>query len=333
MRLGNARRKNRSSEEWAAKFRECHCSPRLMSQVTGEAETSIYRRRKAVEATLGISLDSIPTAIGGTPRQPQAIPKLGQRHLIDNFTGPALVFSDAHFWPDDLRNKSPAHKALLAMIPLIKPGMIICNGDAFDGARLSRFDPRDDIEKLPKVEEELAACQEAMTEIANLAPENCILVWVLGNHDRRYWSRLVNQAPDFVRIAGLTFEAQFPQWSFCMSAVINGHTVIVHRYHGGIHACWNNITKGQASVISSDTHRLFCMVYRGYLHTVIGAETGMLSRFGPAEEKFSYTEERSLNWHPGFLLAHFSETGKLKEPELIRVQDDGTVEYRGERIV
>jgi len=66
-----------------------------------------------------------------------------------------IVFSDAHFWPNEY---TTAYKGLLWAIKELKPHAIICNGDAFDGASISRHDPLG-WSKTPTVIEELKAVQ------------------------------------------------------------------------------------------------------------------------------------------------------------------------------
>ena len=50
--------------------------------------------------------------------------------------GTVLVFSDAHF----IGQRTTAFKGLLWAIETFKPKAVICNGDAFDGASISRHD-------------------------------------------------------------------------------------------------------------------------------------------------------------------------------------------------
>ncbi len=50
--------------------------------------------------------------------------------------GRIIVFSDAHFYPDDT---TTAYKALLKFIEHFKPNIIVNNGDSFDGGSISRF--------------------------------------------------------------------------------------------------------------------------------------------------------------------------------------------------
>jgi len=93
--------------------------------------------------------------------------------------GTVIVFSDAHFIPGQ---RSTAFKGLLWAIQEFKPKAVICNGDAFDGASISRHDVTD--QPQTSVIQELKACQGALGEIeeaAKAARHNVKLVFTWGN--------------------------------------------------------------------------------------------------------------------------------------------------------
>ena len=79
--------------------------------------------------------------------------------------GRAVIFSDAHFQPDCI---STANRALLKLLPELRPALVVCNGDALDGASISRHAPMFG-EKPHSPAAELRACQERLTEIAELS--------------------------------------------------------------------------------------------------------------------------------------------------------------------
>ena len=90
--------------------------------------------------------------------------------------GRAVIFSDAHFQPDCI---STANRALLKLLPQLRPALVVCNGDALDGASISRHPPLfGDKPATPAAE--LRACQERLTEIAELS-KGAVRVWTLGN--------------------------------------------------------------------------------------------------------------------------------------------------------
>ena len=165
-------------EEWIALWKECG-SAVVMSQKTGISQRSVYNRRRSIEARHKIEL----TATDDQRFDP--LKKVAQttghtRRGMEIEKGNVIVFSDAHFWPDDT---TTAFKALLEMIKEHKPTAIVCNGDALDGANLSRF-PRQDWNKVPTVKEELEACQYYLGEIEAVA-KGAKLFLPMGNHDQR----------------------------------------------------------------------------------------------------------------------------------------------------
>ncbi|MGA1008702.1 MAG: metallophosphoesterase, partial [Sedimenticolaceae bacterium] len=128
-------------------------------------------RRRQIEVDRGIKLNASKVVYGNQPG----------RVDLGILNGTVIVFSDAHFWGQ----RTTAHKGLIWAIRTLKPQAVICNGDAFDGAGISRF-PRIGWTKQPTVLEELKACQDALGEIeeeTKKARHNAWLVWCLGNHD------------------------------------------------------------------------------------------------------------------------------------------------------
>ena len=127
-------------------------SATLVAKELGLSIRHTQTRRKTIEDRYRINLDSTST-------QPQA--KSGRaaqtpgnmRREINLKDGMVVVFSDAHFWPDD---PSPAYRALLKFLETYKQKIkvVVNNGDAFDGASISRF-PAQSWDKLPTVKEEL----------------------------------------------------------------------------------------------------------------------------------------------------------------------------------
>src|SRR5690606_7816291 len=113
-----------------------------------------------------------------------------------------------------------------------------CNGDAFDGASISRHPPIG-WEERPTVIQEIEACQERLGEIEQAAGK-ARKVWTLGNHDMRFAARLASAAPEYAKVHGLRLEDHFPFWEFGWSCWINDDVVVKHRHRGGIHAAHNS---------------------------------------------------------------------------------------------
>jgi hypothetical protein len=284
---------------------------------------SCYERRNAIEARRGVI---IPTwQQDNSKRMKVPVQKLGHRRLFE-MTGMAVIFSDAHFWPNE---KSVAFDALKRFLKKYKKDikLIVCNGDAFDGARISRHPPTG-WAHMPEVADELAACKENLGDIEALADDGVPLIWCMGNHDTRFSARLAQMAPDYVRIHGTDLPDHFPAWEHCWSLEINGHTMVKHRWHNGVHATYNNTLKGGRNIFTGHIHRLCVTPITDYNGRRYGVDTGTLSDFGPTVDKFAYGEDNPYNWASGFAVATFDEKGKLLPPELVTVID-GTAYWRG----
>ena len=153
-------------------------SPQKFAEFHKYDVRAVYNRRRSIETRLGIKLPSSPKA-----PPPSPVKKLEQvignaRRGINMEKGRVVVFSDAHFWPDDY---TTAYKALLLIIKEFKPKVVVANGDIFDGSQNSRH-PRIGWTHSPTVKEELEACQEFMANIEKAA-KGAQLVWPIGNHD------------------------------------------------------------------------------------------------------------------------------------------------------
>jgi hypothetical protein len=242
--------------------------------------------------------------------------------------GTVIVFSDAHFWPGI---RSTAFKALLYAIETYAPKAVICNGDAFDGAAISRHPPMG-WEKLPSVIQELNTCKAMLGEVAETtktARYNAKLIWTLGNHDARFASRLAANAPQYVQTPGFRLEDHFEQWQFAWSVWLTKEVIVKHRYKSGVHATHNNTVGAGTSIVTGHLHSLKVTPYADYNGNRFGVDTGTLADpYGP---QFSYSEHNPLNHRSGFAMLTFRD-GKLLWPELFHVWSPDHVEFRGEII-
>lgn len=238
--------------------------------------------------------------------------------------GRAVIFSDAHFQPDCI---STANRALLKLLPQLRPALVVCNGDALDGASISRHPPLfGDKPATPAAE--LRACQERLTEIAELS-KGAVRVWTLGNHDIRLHTYLATQAPQLVDMPGLDLRTLFPEWQFCWSLRVNTDTVIKHRYRGGMYAPANNVRGALGmSFVTGHLHSLKVMPLSAYSdRTAYGVDTGMLAE--PEWSAFNYREDSPADWRSGFVVMTW-RGGRLLWPEVVNVVQEGVVEFRGE---
>jgi len=295
-----------------------------ISKALGMTERRVYERRVAYEAKTGAMLPSAKTSISG--RTKEYVSKIGHRIELSIKDGIVVVFGDAHYWPGD---DSVAHRALIKFITDYQPMTVICNGDAFDGAKISRHPPTG-WAKMPDVADELAFCKEKMGEIEVACPPKAKLCWDAGNHDTRFSARMASVAPEYVRVFGTDLPDHFPAWNFAWSTFINDDVVVKHRYKGGTHATWNNTLSGGRTVVTNHLHRLQVTPLTDYNGRRYGVDCGTLSDFGPEESKFTYGEDNPFNWGSGFAVLTF-KAGKLLPPELVIVQDKIPY-YRGRSV-
>ena len=186
-----------------------HKSPTKISKLINVSLSMVNGRRRRIEKRHGIQLQAADSRTARYQHLQTAHLHKSRLSLgIEN--GTVIVFSDAHFWPGI---RTTAFKGLLWAIQTFKPKAIINNGDAFDGAAISRH-PRIGWDSKPSVIEELKACEMALGEIEDIAGR-AKLVWTMGNHDSRFESRLSANAPEFEGVRGFSLASHFPKWHSC----------------------------------------------------------------------------------------------------------------------
>jgi len=287
----------------------------------------IYERRNALERRYGWHLPS--GGLGGGHHRGDAgtpVNEYLKRHTVDGFSGVCVVFSDAHYHPGI--GSTTAHRALLEVIKELKPKMVIANGDIFDGARLSRF-PRNGWEEQPRVSDELTEVQDRMAEIRH-AYRSATLIRTCGNHDIRYDRHLATHASDLEGVQGMRLADHLPQWRECMSVFINGHTMVKHRFNGGIHAAYQNTLKAGTNIVTGHTHYLEVKPWGDYRGRRYGVQTGTLAE--PDSPAFGYVEDGPTAWCSGFAVLTFDRQGVMLPPELCEVIE-GVALFRGRPIV
>jgi hypothetical protein len=247
------------------------------------------------------------------------------RLKIDLQDGRIVVFSDAHFQPGAI---STANRALLKLLPELRPSVVVCNGDALDGAAISRW-PKMFGSEIPTPAAELRACDERMDEIANAA-KGARRIWTLGNHDIRLHTYIQSAAPALADMEAMDLRKLFPRWDFAWSLWVNDNTIIKHRYRGGMYAPANNV-KGALgmSFVTGHLHSLKVMPLSAYADkpTSYGVDTGMLAE--PEWDAFGYREDSPADWRSGFVVMTWRD-GRLLWPEVVSVLSEGKVEFRGE---
>lgn len=296
-------------------------SAAAVSRELGINIRNVFSRRRDVEQRHSIVL------AGTDIRSPDFqvnYPENNVRTSVNIPDGYILVASDCHYWPDVV---STAHKAFVKVIEMVKPKMVIMNGDVFDGASISRH-PVSGWETLPTVKQELEACQERLGEIEKAA-KGSVLHWTWGNHDQRFNARLAAQVGDTWRgVEGMNLTDHFPKWKFSTSVMVNEKVMIKHRYHNGIHAVYNNTMKSGISIVTGHLHSLKVTPWTDYTGTRYGVDTGTLAAI--EGNQFDYSEDNPKNWRSGFAVLNFIDY-QMMPPELVQVIDDKFY-FRGELI-
>ena len=286
---------------------------------------NIQIRRKRIESKRGIKL--VATA-KNSPDAKIFYPANGVRATTEIDSGVVLVASDCHYWPDVI---STAHRAFVKLVKELKPKIVVINGDAFDGASISRHPAGGTWQSLPSVKQELEACPDRLEEIQKAAT-GAQLHFCWGNHDLRFNARLQQQVGDtFKGVMGMNLQEHFPLWRFSMSLMINDSVQIKHRLYNGIHAAYNATLKSGVSTVNGHLHSLKVTPYTDLTGTRYGVDTGSLADVWG--EQFIYTEDGTRNHRSGFAVLTFYE-GKLMPPELCEVisEEEGLVYFRGQVI-
>jgi DNA-binding CsgD family transcriptional regulator len=240
--------------------------------------------------------------------------------------GVVLLGADLHAWPGV--KHSLALRGFVHACQALKPAAVILNGDIFDGARISRHG-RIGWMHAPAVRDELAAVKQALAEIEAAAPD-AELLRTIGNHDERIDTLLANNADQFEQVHGFRLKDHLPAWAEAWSYDINDQELIVmHKWHQGIHASYNNLLKGGASICTAHTHRGKIETYTNFVRRAYALELGML---GPAHgPQFRYRRGTPSPWAEGFGVCTFRR-GRLLPPEMAEVQGDEVI-FRGDALV
>ena len=292
---------------------EAHRSVAKIAKITGMAERALHERRRSIEGKHGVQLiaqkNDVTKALGNI--------NLG----LEN--GTVIVFSDAHF----NGRRTTAFKALLWLIDELKPKVVINNGDAFDGAGISRH-PVGGWEDTPSVIQELNACTIALRDIQEAAGD-AKLIFTMGNHDSRFSARLANVAPQFKDVQGFTLEDHFPDWTFCMSCMVTDNLMVKHRWKSSIHSTHIHAQQSGVSFVTGHLHSAKVTPWTDYTGTRWGVDCGTLAEIWG--DQFSYGENSPKNHRSAFAVLNIVG-GHLLMPELCMVSDLGNdlVEWRGE---
>jgi len=304
-----------------------HGSVPKVAQALKIDERAVHRRRRRIENETNQPLVS-QTDLYSPYAAFQPIQTSINKVELGVLDQTIIVFSDAHFWPGEY---TTAYKGLLWAIKELKPHAVISNGDAFDGASISRHPPLG-WSHTPSVMEELKAVQAHLGEIeetAKAARHNCKLLFTWGNHDTRFANKLVSQAPQYREVHGFKLQDHLPAWEFAWSVWPTKDCIIKHRYKGGIHATHNNTVSAGISIVTGHLHSLKVTPFADYNGNRYGVDTGTLAE--PHGAQFDYAEGNPQNHRSGFAVLTF-RGGRILWPELVHKWADGQVEFRGQII-
>jgi hypothetical protein len=316
-----------TDEEFTEAWHRTGGKAREVAEMFGLTQRAVYDRRNKLEEKLGHPLVSggqgTHLGRGDAGQQPN---DYLQRVTLGGVVGSVIVSSDHHYWPG--QGPSLAHRALVEVTKEIKPKISVLNGDVFDGARLSRF-PRNGWEWQPKVKDELEEAKERVAEIRH-AYSRAETLRTIGNHCIRFDRYLATYASEMEQVLGARLKDHLPAWKECLSIFVNGHTMIKHRFHGGIHAAYNNTLRAGTNIVTGHTHHLEVKPWGDYRGRRYGVQTGSIADVsGP---QFSYTEDNPTAWCSGFAVLTFTPDGTLLLPELCEVRD-GVAWFRGQKVV
>lgn len=255
------------------------------------------------------------------------------RVTIPALDGCVFVVSDQHYYPG--AESSRAHKASVRLAKRLKPYAIIANGDAIDGASISRW-PVGSFHELngrPTVAAEIGTAAKHLREYERL-PGVRFCIWNLGNHDARFETRLAAAAPEYAGVTGFTLKEHFDGWLPAWATWIGTNkqdapqVVVKHRFKGGTYGAHNNALWAGVSTVTGHDHMLWAKAITDYNGTRWGVGAGTIADiYNP--HFLHYTEDNPVNWQSGFVILHF-RGGKFTGPELVHVVPDGRVLFRGE---
>lgn len=309
-----------SDQHFIKLFKE-HKSPTIVAKLLNVDTRSVYSRKKTMEKKYDIVLESNDNQ--GKPKF--TIPENKVRCEYELKNGVVMIGSDCHYNPKYI---STAHKAFVHFTKILKPSMIILNGDLFDFAQISQHN-RIGYQEHPTVQQELEEVQNRLGDIEKVRPAGCILHRTIGNHDLRFDGKLSNVLPQYEGVKGMCLADHLYGWSYSWSVMINDNTMVKHRWHNGIHAVYNNVLKGGKSMVTGHLHSLKVTPWTNYTGDLYGVDTGMMAAI--KDDQFLYHEDSSVNWRAGFAVLTYVN-GHLMPPELVQVinEDEGLVFFRGQ---
>jgi hypothetical protein len=306
-----------------------HLSATRVAKAIGISTQNVQQRRRAIEQRRNIRLI---TRDDNRPSYDQSMLITADRVEVKLKVkdGVVLVAGDQHYHPG---NVPVMHRALCHLAKKMKPFAVVWNGDAFDGATISRH-PSIGWENKPSVKDEIECVQDRSKEIMDAAP-GAKKIWVAGNHDLRLECRIAANLPELRGVRGVHLKDFFgewtPAWFVSVNAGMPSHTEIRHREKGGAHASYNNTVSSGVTLVTGHDHVADVRPYddrRGRRYGVRHGMTADSARDGPF---VNYLEGRTPNWQSAFAVLTYKNY-ELLMPELALRWDDRSFQFRGEII-
>ena len=183
-------------------------------------------------------------------------------------------------------------------IESVKPEIIIINGDWYDFSSIARFH-RIGWQHQPTLADELKDGTEKLALVEKASPKSKFY-FVPGNHDMRFDGKIANELPQFEDVKGLALVDHLPAWNIGLCIVVNDCMLVKHRWHGGVHACYNNVLRAGKSFVTGHTHRLMVYPWTDLNGIRYGVESGCLSDLW--DESFLWKENNPASWQSGAII-------------------------------
>lgn len=296
----------------------------------GVAEANVRRRRRAIEKRHNIRLLTFDTYKRKAYDESMVITPDRVEVKLKVKDGVILVSGDQHYWPGSI---PVMHRAFCYLSKKLKPFAQVWNGDAFDGASISRH-PSIGWENKPSVKVELETVRDRTDEIVKSSP-NSKRIWCAGNHDLRFETRLACVASEYRDVHGIHLKDHFPEWIPAWFVTVNegtqAHTEIRHREKGGVHASYNNTKDSGVTMVTGHDHRADVVTYDDRRGQRYGVRHGMGADSCRDGSFVNYLEGRKTNWQSAMAILTY-KNGVLLQPELALKFDENSFQFRGEII-
>jgi hypothetical protein len=290
-------------------------SPVKVAKELNVTERWVYRRLARIEADTG---ENFKVEGKTTHKRAQYQPEYDSLELTVK-DSVMVMYSDAHFWPG---LDSCANRALLKLLPEIRPNWVWDLGDSLDAASVSRHPPNGWTD-MPKLAVELEAMLMAKRKIKEVS-KGASHAMIHSNHAARFDKYFAMNASEAKGIRGTRLRDHVEEPIY-LRVIINGHTLLIHGMRYGIHAQYNNVQMAHISTISGHLHaqqvrpRTTLSKVNGGTNTIYGVDVGTLASVdGP---QFDYRLGTPSDWRSGFAVITFKD-GILMPPEFCTVVDE-----------